>query len=336
MNNDDIIKIESINNNDFIIRWKLTSLCNYNCSFCIQGNKQRHINESKKESIKIRENICKNLIKFIENKLNGKYKKLRIVLIGGEVTILKDFLDILEKLINCKFNNNIVINITTNASFDKLFIKKLKKIVYSKTKNMRKLNISCSFYNEYTTDKDLINKLKLLSKKSILNRIYSKNILSTSIGYPIKNNKDFNDYLVFKKKYSKYVSNINYILIRGENIKLSKKCIDIINDIENSKNKIYKVTLKNGDISYYSSMRTIGQSIKDFESFNPVNYECDSGISSFSIMTDGKVYRCVREDKRAYIGDLNETYNIELPTDMFNCKYEKCVCSYFKNIIKIQ
>ena len=76
MNSEDIVRIENLSNkNDtFIIRWNITYLCNYNCDFCIQGNKKQHIEKSKGESIEIRNKICNNLITFIEEKINKIFR----------------------------------------------------------------------------------------------------------------------------------------------------------------------------------------------------------------------------------------------------------------------
>ncbi len=81
----------------------MTYICNYNCNFCIQGEKENHIRKSNGESVETRAKICDNLIKFIETKLDGKYKAINIYLIGGEVTILKDFYNIIKKLPNVNF-----------------------------------------------------------------------------------------------------------------------------------------------------------------------------------------------------------------------------------------
>ena len=74
----EIIKIENISrsNNYYVIRWNMTKICNYYCDFCIQGNKEKHIIDSKGEKKK-RKIICEKIVKFIEKELNGKHKMKR-------------------------------------------------------------------------------------------------------------------------------------------------------------------------------------------------------------------------------------------------------------------
>ena len=53
MKNSDIEQIIKLNNeNLFIIRYQMTSLCNYSCAFCIQGSHEEHLRAAQTESKK--------------------------------------------------------------------------------------------------------------------------------------------------------------------------------------------------------------------------------------------------------------------------------------------
>ena len=49
MKSSDIIKIENLSNTKdvFVIRWRVTYLCNYNCDFCMQRDKENIIEKVK-------------------------------------------------------------------------------------------------------------------------------------------------------------------------------------------------------------------------------------------------------------------------------------------------
>ena len=165
MKSKDIVKVENLSVKDdvFMIRWCMTYLCNYYCDFCIQGNKSKHIENSKGESKEIREKICNNIIKFIEEKLNGKYKTIKIFLLGGEVTVLEDFVEIVKKLIQCKFKGTVKIHITTNLSIKENALNSLIEIFNKQYDYPRLLEISADFYKDFANEEEFIRKVKILS-----------------------------------------------------------------------------------------------------------------------------------------------------------------------------
>ena len=110
-----IVNLSHADLRSFVIRWQVTSLCNYRCDFCVQGSREAHLEAAKVESVSIREKIADNLVNYIETKI-GKEETVELYLIGGEVTILKDFPDILRKFIDCRFKGRIIVYLTTNLS----------------------------------------------------------------------------------------------------------------------------------------------------------------------------------------------------------------------------
>ena len=340
MKSEDIIKVENLNRgNSFIIRWNLTYLCNYSCDFCIQGNKKEHIDKSKVESIKIRTKICDNLIKFIENNLNNKYEFIKLYLIGGEITILKDFLDIIEKIVNSKFDGKIEFKITSNLSAKKEIFVKLLEIF--KNHDNRELHISASFYKEFAKENEFIEKIKLLNKKEKLfskiirkikmkdKYISEKNIVS--IGYPLCCDKDYEDYLTFKKKYEKITTDIFFIVKKKNKTSITDELKVKLASINSINNKI-KVTFRNGELYYCSNNNKISLKLKD-NCFKSKGYLCDIGVNSISISNEGIVSLCPSCKDKTVIGNIID-YKFNLPRKKHICKAETCNCSYYGVIEK--
>lgn len=363
MNSEDIVRIENLSNkNDtFIIRWNITYLCNYNCDFCIQGNKKQHIEKSKGESIEIRNKICNNLITFIEEKINKKYKYLEIYLIGGEVTILKDFPEIIKKLVDCKFEGNIKFHLTTNLSANNELLYYLVDLFNRKYKYDRTLEISASYYKKFTNEENLINKVNILYKnKTSSNNIFNakkflkifkkilkkypikndvvKNIankiepIHVNIDYPICTDEDYKEYIKFKNKYEDKARRINFIIIRNYKKSISENLKKKLNNENN--NKRIKVTLSNKKIYYSSDANKISLHLDNNQQFNPKGYSCDAGTKSISIGTLGVVSRCPTCKEKTIIGNMQEKIP-EIPIEKIICPSNSCNCSYYNIIEKI-
>lgn len=362
MKNEDIIKVENLRNQDnvFTIRWNITKICNYYCDFCVQGNKEKHLKDSKGESAKIRKQICDKIISFIENKLNHKFSKLKIYLIGGEITILKDFVDILEKFINCQFEGEVVIYITTNLSANELVYEQIKQLSLSKKNDNypRKLSISASFYKEFTTEKEFIKKVKILhsdssvklfliSKKSLfknkknifLKKIYSildtmekSTNLSIRIGYPLVTDEDYRAFLKFKRRNFFHANVIKHIVIRNYNKSISSQ---VKKKLSKKNLKSIKITTRDNQIHYFSNTAEIDFKIKDTKPFNPNGMICDSGVYNISISNIGIVSKCPSCSAKTVIGNLLHE-DLELLSEKFKCPSISCNCDYYRTIERIQ
>ena len=362
MKSSDIIRIENLSRkeNVYTIRWNMTYLCNYNCDFCIQGNKNSHISKSKEESKEVRKKICNNLINFIETKINRKYNTLLIYLIGGEITILSDFFEILKKIVECKFEGNIEIQITTNLSTDKKILKSIVDLFQKEYEYGRYLIISASFYKEFTTEKDFIEKVSILYKKQELIRKiliklrkniflrkikmyfkknsnstekkYRKGRIDVNINYPICIDSDYKNYLKFKRKYNGKAKYINFIIIRNYKKEISEKLRNKLNKYKYDKESI-KVVNNIGEIYYLSSMNKISLKLEGEKDFNPNGYLCDVGINSISINNLGVVSRCVSCPNKTIIGNMLDGI-FDLPIQKLKCPQFSCNCSYYGVIEK--
>ena len=126
----------------------MTTLCNYQCTFCIQGNPEEHARQARGESAELRNSICDKIVKLVESAEN-QYRAVNVSLIGGEVTILKDFPDILARLVRSDFSGDMRFSITTNFSAAPDYYQCLiKPFQTADSHKNRVLSLSASFYPE--------------------------------------------------------------------------------------------------------------------------------------------------------------------------------------------
>lgn len=354
MNNDNIKKIENLkySSDTYVIRWNITKLCNYHCDFCIQGSKEKHIKDSIGESKEVRHEIALKLVKFIEEKLNNKYSNLHIYLIGGEVTILSDFIQIFNQLLHVKFNGDIEFHITTNLSADMKLLAEIKKSFLSvKTNYGRRLSILASYYKNFTNEAEFIKRVKLLHNNSTikyyliskkqkfqnkkgrlnqliykyLNYLSKKSMICITVGYPLVEDSDYEDYKLFKKRYFKYANSINYIIIRDYKHSISN---ELKETLSHSNRKRIKLTTKDGKVYYLSSTTKIGLLINKTKHFNPKGFLCDSGVNSISINSLGVVSRCPSCSPLTVTANILKE-DIELLNDKIICPSLSCSCDYY-------
>lgn len=337
MKSKDILRIERTDKNErtYVIRWQMTHLCNYYCDFCIQGDKQRHIERARGESAQIREKICSNLIAFIEQELNDKADVLLFHLIGGEVTILNDFLPILKRIMRTKFQGEMKIHITTNMSLDKEMYRKLAAVAIS-GKGKRKLFVRCSYYKQFTNEKDFLEKIKVLSNRSAYQEFLIKHLhrndISFAIGYPLFTDQDYTEYLRFCENNPQYASRVKPFTIRDYKTSVSQLVKEKLrNSDEEKENKSLQVTWKNGTVKYFS--KTIDHCLLTNEEpyFRPNGFLCDVGCHFLTIDSVGNMSRCVEVSAETRFGNICEE-KPEYMTEMFRCPAERCTSNYYSLI----
>lgn len=340
MKNQDIVKIENlkIKPNTYIIRWNVTKICNYYCDFCIQGDKNKHLQDYQGETETLRLEICDKIIDFIENKVSKQYKNIKLFLIGGEVTVLKEFIKILQKIVDSKFKGNIEIHIKTNLSCNKQVLKNMVKLFSSKN---RYIVISASYYKEFTTEKEFIKKIKYLHytnafgkhlKRMRLPKIFTSYNVKVGVCYPLFTEDDYALFLNFKEKYSKYANFIKYIVIRNYKTVISEEFKEKLCLI-NNENKNIIVTLKDGSTQYFSGTPRISLAVKKTRHFNPYGMLCDSGVHNLSIGNLGDISRCPSCKEKTRVGNILKN-EIDLLTDKFLCPSHSCNCNYYRIIEK--
>ena len=166
------LTIRSINKNNkyFTVSWKMTQWCNQKCSYCYQKHTE-WIDYSK---------ICAtaDLLNRVLDKLN---LDLDLQFVGGEITYY-DLIDLLDN--HLKSKNLKKITIITNFSRDINYFNNLSNYC---TNRGIKFNIVISYHDEYTTFKDLMEKIIKLNKEIWISHI---NVVVTNQNY-LELKKDF-------------------------------------------------------------------------------------------------------------------------------------------------
>lgn len=335
MKSTDILRVENLQNDGktYVIQWQVTYLCNYCCNFCVQGDREFRSQQSKKESAQTRETICRNLIALLEGQLNGKAETVQIILLGGEVTIMKDFLPIFSRLLEAKFDGLLKIHITTNLSTD---IKTCRAIVdmFRGRKN-RKLSMSCSYYKEFANEKEFFKKVGILTGRSncrkIMKRIFHSNRkwFSCTIGYPLCRDEDYEEYMKFMQRHAKYADLMKELVIRDYKTCITKNVKDKLLDMKKPKKKI-RVTYKDGTTRYFGHNLDIALPLDEI-CFSPHGFWCDSGVHFLNIDPQGNMSRCITAARETTFGNICSDPPQFLGERM-RCPAKRCACSYYSLI----
>ena len=353
MRNDQVKKIINIPRwfmNSVVIRWQVTSLCNYQCDFCIQGSRETHLLASKKESKEIREEIVGNLVRYIEEKVSPR-TAVELYLIGGEVTILKDFYHVLERFVNCAFKGHIIIYLTTNYSRESSYYSSLCELF--KGRKNRTFNIHASYYTDYALPEAFGSKVMalspFLSKERWTTRLVSirlaamfrfmrcfvkeKNVFMT-VGIPILDDGSWQLLERFKSVFQGSAVHVNPIIIRNYKTSLSNKVENRLKTSGGVSKKLL-VSFFKGGRKFYKNIQQLGLALEDSDGrFSPIGYYCDAGQKCFSVSSDGAVCRCpAMSDSSVMIPGqfLGDVKNIE--TSLLSapeiCDAGHCSCNYF-------
>lgn len=338
MKSSDILQIERTDRNEriYIIRWQMTHLCNYYCDFCIQGNRERHLEQAKNESPQIRKKICSKLITFIEKEMNGKADIIHLHLIGGEVTILKDFIPILKRLMKVKFEGELKVHITTNMSLSTKMCRKLATIALAGSR--KNLSVRCSYYKEFISQEEFLEKLKALQERSyyqeFLKKHLKRNRISIAIGYPLFTDQDYKEYLQFKEKNAQYAKRMRPFAIRDYKTSISQTVkSELRNEQEEKKKKVLKVIWKDGKEKCYDESVDPCLFIDEERYFQPKGFLCDVGCHNLNIDPQGNMSRCLEAVAETTFGNI---FN-EMPgymTEMSRCQAERCTCHSYYSLLK--
>lgn len=236
-----LIEINSVINRLFIVKWRLTDQCNYECIYCIRRLKNLHsklYDNTKSLSTEELCNIAEDISDLVENRCG--LNEVKIELIGGEPSIL-DLHSICKSLMK---NNTKVktIHMTTNLSRDKEYYISLIKLLND---NCINLTITASFHYEYAALEEYFDKAN-----SINNEIKNLHDYKNTINCEIVSGK-FNQDTVekFYNKCKEYELNykIETDLVHkdGEFIKYKYDGSSLVNN-----NYIY-YKYENDELSFY-------------------------------------------------------------------------------------
>ena len=331
MKNAEVSTVENLlyDRQDLDIRWRITTLCNYQCDFCIQGNNRKHILQAKGESSRLSEEICDRLVCFMESQPDDR--RIKVSLIGGEVTILKSFPMLFEKLVMCDFPGSISFDLTTNFSEDAAFFCDLCDIIQSKAKwKKRSLSLLTSFYPEYVTSKEFTDKLIEVCLHAKQNDLKSDDRVHFSMGVPMLRDEDYSEMLRIRSILKGYEVNVQPIIIRNYNTQLSD---EVLGKIVKTRGSELRVTDIHEDVHFYRNIRALGAALEDKDSFDPRGYLCDAGICNFWVDAFGNVKRCPTIGSTMSMGNiLDGSFLMLEKPDICTCDH--CSCTQFGKISK--
>ena len=338
MKNSDVRIIENLFHNDeiFDVRWRVTTLCNYDCPFCIQGNRQEHLRQSRGESPRLRARICDEAIRLIEGL--GKYKAVKFFLIGGELTILDDFPIILERLALCDFSGEILFDLTTNFSQNADYFRRLCDIIQTKAEGKkRSLTIRTSFYSKYTTERQFTEKLLTVYEYSRRNQRSESGsgggadaAIRFTVGAPILDDADYDRLLWIKNQFDDVDIEVAPIFIRNYQTNVSS---GITRDLLEVGKKSVRVTDWNGEIKTYANIQALGKDLEGTDVFCPEGYLCDAGIRNIWIDAFGNVKRCPTMGASTPLGSILDG-TLRLLDAPRICVSDHCSCSQYGRIEK--
>ena len=345
MKNDDVMIIEnrSFSRNHLDILWRVTSLCNYNCDFCIQGNRKEHLRLAAGENEETRWKICGEIRRIIDTA--SGYSDVKIEMIGGEVTILKDFPKILEYLASSPYNGSIRFNITTNFSAGPDYFYQLSEIIrkYDHGIRRRHLHVGVSFYSAYVSQDEFSAGLRQLipllenRKLSLLKRMIGKlgifsndrSPMSLNVLYPILTDNDYESFLKMQSHFSGSPVKVMPLVIRNYKTSVTPP----VREKMIRRSDQLRVTDRNGDIHSFSNIQALGAEISADGSFCPKGYICDAGIHSFWINALGGVYRCPAIGSDMSLGNILDG-SFRLLTEPRIYTSDHCSCNQFGTIRK--
>lgn len=150
-----IKKIKDLDPADFIIKWRLTNMCNADCSYCVRKPQHKTLDKDtiEKDELNLCE-IAKEVSRLIDN---SNFNNVKIDLIGGEVTLF-NLQTILE---NIKTDKLKVINITSNVLKDLSYFTDLCNYLH---KRNIKLTLTASYHFEYISFENYFEKVKALNE----------------------------------------------------------------------------------------------------------------------------------------------------------------------------
>lgn len=140
-----------------VIKWRLTDLCNYNCSYCIRKVFSSNIKRNP-EFLKKCESASPHIKRLADEIFENTGCPVNLDLIGGEISLFN-----LDNIFNSIVTKNIVsVNITSNMSADEKWYENAFNLL---KKNGIHLDVCGSFHPEMTNLKDYFAKIEHLKDK---------------------------------------------------------------------------------------------------------------------------------------------------------------------------
>lgn len=275
----------------FVIEFKPTDNCNFNCSYCCF-----HDNSTKNMSDEIFDNYLKVLDEY-----NIFQKDIFIFVYGGEPTMhpkLTEMIIRMNELFKSK-NKNVKTLIQTNGM--KWTVSDYKKNHELLTKHDIKYVVSFSYHKEFTKMAGVVKRINYLKSIKVM---------------------DVMTYMITRADIDRHVKNIKLF----KSLKVPLYVRTILQESEWFLNsKYYKYITIDPDETPFILSDASGDKEVSFEYIttngylNFKGYKCSAGKNTLLMAPNGKVYRCDMD----FLYDRNVMYDVTKSTDVIN-EFQNC------------
>ena len=286
------------------IKWRLTDLCNYSCSYCIRAE----FGKSARTQISLKENeerIFKALpeIARIIQELPGNVK---LDLIGGECSLLNLY-RILEEILKVCGDKLKRINLTTNMFRDSSYYNDLVNLADSYGSW---LGITCSWHSEFVSLEEFMKKFGEIKSP------YPESIRAECVSR-IDNQEDI-------KKFIDICEQHNYVYFVERNLQETPENKEkLMVKMSSKKTDRYKVVCEDGTERLY---KTRNDFITTNEEGNKLyvkswDYYCSRDYDYVYIEIDKHMGRLTLEDTCKQLNDIKDFHPLPRPS---MCQVPRC------------
>lgn len=306
-----IARLDDLDPADFIIKWRMTEMCDINCSYCLRTSTIKLSAEEKKpksELLKEQERRLCEVAGTISEILDGTdFKTVKIDTVGGEVSLL----NLKEIFSHLKTDKMKRIQMTTNLMRDASYYSALADFLHSRG---TEFSLTASFHYEFQPFDRYFGKISELKGKA--------DILKCEI---VSNEKNQELCKEFIRKCGEISVGYNIDADMRRTSSDSREKGLIYGSKKSDDNPRYKVTFTDGSIRTYRSRSEL---------------MCDRGIAEISDMrlmaTHG--YFCTNTSRYLYIDfdtavgrtDESDSCTVRTPIELFKlqkpkrCPHGKC------------
>lgn len=304
------------NENDFIIKWRFTSACNLDCSYCIRKARTTKIDFDVSEYEERLKDVAKRIDALIEK---SPFYSVGIDVIGGEVSIF-DMENIFSSFHSDKIKK---INLTTNFMRTSEYYNSLAEFLKSKG---IKLTITASFHFEYQSFEKYFEKIE-----KVRNNCY----LFTAEMVSLENNQPL------AKRFVDKCEEIGIDYMLEADLRSHRYKGDIVDNIlycskKKNKSSRYEVEFMDGTIQDYVTRNAFlkDTSVKENRYQKGVctaGFKCTNSYDFIYIDFDTVVGR-TKTNKSCSNRIVIEDFELVEPCECVNCVRENDMCSLCGNM----
>lgn len=294
----DIIEVKKTGNN-FKVSWKMTSWCNYRCSYCyMKGEVEKGNNNTPFEKVLEIASHIDNVIK-----VQAKGRKVILHLIGGEICYY-DLIQVIDKIKSPLLSGVIF---ATNFSAPLEYWQKLSAYCYSRN---IKPNIIASFHLEQCDKDEFVNKA-IAVKARVKCVVNSKNISVYKPYFEKLREAGIRIEATVERDNENSCEQL-----QGEDLEYVNKLNE---ELQSNSKPYFVVTTKDGVQHEFPTNIAFINSI-DIGGYDPDGFLCTAGLDGIRINQEGKLLRagCRHATMLRDIGDILGEY--KLPTQPIICK----------------